>query len=153
MRAAATQLDLGFQGVEAEVADFPGPYRRPNGRVLLGMVDAGDGMMRVGGTVMVKPLDDGRPGRACEMKRLFVAPDARRHGLGDVLVRDIVDQARQLGYERMLLDTCDYMTGARALYTRHGFAERPAYYHNPLGEQHSHLRIVFYERSLAEDAE
>ena len=41
----------------------------------------------------------------CEMKRLFVHPEARGHSLGQLLVNAVLDRATEKGYQVMKLDT------------------------------------------------
>jgi ribosomal protein S18 acetylase RimI-like enzyme len=117
-------VDLAFQHFEQELANLPGAYRPPEGALLLARAP-GD---IVAGCVAVRSFE----GTVCEMKRLWVRDEFRAQGLGSMLVRAIIDDARNAGYTRMVLDTLDTMTAARNLYARHGFAEIPPYYHNPL---------------------
>jgi GNAT superfamily N-acetyltransferase len=118
-------IDLGFQGFEAEVASLPGKYAPPWGELMLACAPAGDAL----GCVAVRPLEGAA---VCEMKRLYVRPAARGHGLGAALVTAIIGCAQELGYAEMKLDTLAGMAEAFALYKRFGFLEIPAYYHNPV---------------------
>src|SRR5205085_7611882 len=69
---------------------------------------------------------------ACEMKRLYVRPEFRRHHLGRALVDRIVAEARRIGYTSMRLDTvADRMREAVALYRALGFREIAPYTINP----------------------
>ena len=67
------------------------------------------------------------------MKRLFIRPAYRGKGLGRVLVAAIIDEARQLGYTHMRLDTIPgRMDQAIALYRSIGFVEIAPYYESPI---------------------
>jgi GNAT superfamily N-acetyltransferase len=112
--AAGLEVDLSFQDFEAELADPLGFYEL----VLLAK----------GGCVALRRID----AETCEMKRLYVRPDARGGGLGRRLAEAVVAEARSRGYRRMLLDTLPTMTEARALYSRLGFVESQPYRYNPV---------------------
>ena len=117
-------VDLCFQGFEREVAELPGCYAPPSGRLLIARV-GGD----VVGCVGLRPLEPG----ICEMKRLWVEPGFGGRGIGRALAESIVAAAREIGYERMRLDTLpERMPAAQHLYRSLGFREIPPYYDNPL---------------------
>jgi len=69
-----------------------------------------------------------------EIKRLWIAPEARGLGLGRRLVRLLEDHARGMGLNRVLLDTNRALTAARALYLGEGYAEVPPYNDNPYAD-------------------
>lgn len=75
-------INLDFQGIEAELKDLPGIYGPPGGEILLAYVDGTEDAV---GAVALKPLpsaDDGS-GKCCEMKRLFVSSEARGQSAGE----------------------------------------------------------------------
>ncbi|GGB41407.1 N-acetyltransferase [Roseibium aquae] len=118
-------IDLAYQGFEAELVGLPGKYAPPAGALLL----AGDKTDPPVGCVALRPFAQNG---WCEMKRLYVAPEGRGLGLGGRLVAAIIDRAKALGYRRMVLDTLPTMAAAIALYERHGFLQIPAYYDTPV---------------------
>jgi putative acetyltransferase len=123
--AAWLGVDLGFQGFKAELAGLPGLYGPPRGRLLLAMIEG-----QAAGCVAVRPLAD----KICEMKRLFVRPAFRRHGLGRKLAEKSVSEARAIGYSLMRLDTLPRIKEALRLYETMGFVPCPPYYDTPLAE-------------------
>jgi ribosomal protein S18 acetylase RimI-like enzyme len=116
-------IDLCFQGFAEEVDGLPGVYAPPGGRLLVVRVAA-----EVTGCVGLRPLD----GRTCEMKRLYLRPAARGSGAGRQLAGRALAAARELGYERMRLDTLPAMGAAQSLYESLGFVEIEPYYDNPV---------------------
>ena len=130
---AFLDVDLCFQSFEKELASLPGKYSRPSGDLLIGV----DGERAIG-CVAVRKLDDG----VCEMKRLFVRPEARGTGLGRQLAHEIIVVARELGYSLMRLDTLDRLTEAMQLYETLGFRRTEPYYENPLPG------VVYWELEL-----
>ncbi len=117
-------INLCFQNYDKELAELPGEYAPPNGRLLLAVVDG-----LIVGCVALRSLDNG----VCEMKRLFVRPGYRGQRLGWELVESIVEEAREIGYERMRLDTLPgKMDQAITMYRALGFREIAPYYNNPV---------------------
>ena len=67
----------------------------------------------------------------CEIKRMFVAPGARRHGYGRAVLEALERTAREAGFKRVVLDTLGSHTEAMTLYDGSGYARVPAYNENP----------------------
>lgn len=119
--AEGLPIDPGYQDFVSEMASLPGPYAPPRGALLL--AQGGDGSPL--GCVGLRPL---APHGRCEMKRLFLAPEARGSGLGRHLAEAVIHEARRIGYREMVLDTLPSMGAAIALYESLGFAKSAPYY-------------------------
>jgi putative acetyltransferase len=110
---------LTIQDFARELAELPGAYAPPAGRLLLALVDG-----EPAACVALKALD---AADVCEMKRLYVRPAFRSLGLGRALVEVLLAEARAAGYHVMRLDTLSEMRAAQRLYRNLGFYEIPPY--------------------------
>lgn len=127
-------VDLCFQSFETELANLPGKYAPPMGRLFLAIVDE-----KIAGCIALRKLDD----ETCEMKRLFVREAFRGLRLGKTLIEKVISEAKNIGYERMRLDTLpDKMPKAVELYNSYGFQKIAPYYENP------HKETLFMEKIL-----
>lgn len=120
--AAMLGVDLAFQKYAEELRTLPGAYALPRGRLYLAY-DGG----RPAGCIALRPLEGGN----CEMKRLFVRPAFRGRGIGRALAERVIADARELGYNAMLLDTLVSLPAAAALYQTLGFTQTGPYRFNP----------------------
>ena len=121
---------------EEELANLPGAYSPPRGRLLL----ASDGTQPAG-CVALRAIDT----EYCEMKRMFVYPHMRGKGVGLALGVQLIKYARQSGYRAMRLDTSFRQAEAIGLYRRLGFSVIEPYYELP---QNLREWLVFMELKL-----
>lgn len=125
--AAWLEVDLCFQDFEKELAELPGRYAPPEGRLLLAVGDRGE----LAGCIALRKIGEG----ICEMKRLYVRPGFRGQGIGRRLTMLLIEEARNIRYARMRLDTLpSKMKEAAIVYRSFGFKEIEPYYHNPIAE-------------------
>lgn len=127
------QVDLCFQDFEKELQTLHEVYLPPMGCIILAKQDN-----QVLGCVALKPIGEG----ICEMKRLYVRPEARGNNLGKKLVEELIDFARNAGYKTMKLDTISSLKEAINLYQSKGFVKTEPYVYNPLSD------VLYFELPL-----
>jgi putative acetyltransferase len=122
--AESLGFSLCFQNFDKELAELPGEYAPPQGRLLLA-----EYVGQLAGCVALHKLELD----ICEMKRLYLRSKFRGKGVGRALAQSIIAEARAIGYQRMRLDTVEpVMRDAVELYRRLGFKEIAAYRANPI---------------------
>ncbi|HEV2491502.1 MAG TPA: GNAT family N-acetyltransferase [Terriglobia bacterium] len=132
--AASLGEEFCFLNFEQELRDLPGEYAPPAGRLFLARMDTA-----LAGCVGLRRID----AATCEMKRLYVRPSFRGQHLGRTLANTVIQQAREIGYSTMRLDTLPSMREAVPLYESLGFTRIPAYNSNPIPG------VIFMELKLA----
>ena len=121
--------DSGFQDIldlqdyEFEMGNPEKKYALPNGRLYIAYCDD-----RVAGCIALRKLSE----TECEMKRFYVRPQFRGNHIGRALAEAIIDDAKEIGYESMLLDTLPMLTTAIAMYDGMGFQRIPPYNDYPV---------------------
>lgn len=127
--AASLGWDLTSGWIAQEMAGLPGPYAPPAGSLMLALV----GKRPAGALgLQVVPEPSRVPGvdvsGSAELKRLFVRPEFRRHGVGRALTLCAEDEARDRGYDSLLLTTnSDMFPLAQSLYDAFGYVETAPY--------------------------
>jgi GNAT superfamily N-acetyltransferase len=155
-----------FQAFDAEMAALPGRYApAARGGLWLALVNhyhngrdlsqspllAGLPLLHLGcrgpfsvvGCLALRDLGGG----AGELKRMFVAPPLRGHGVGRLLLdAALAAAAGCYYYDRLLLDTLGRLPAAARLYEAAGFERTDAYCENPLED------AIFMRKELAVQA-
>ena len=132
--AESLGFDLCFQNFEQELAAFPGQYSPPRGRLFLAVSEN-----HPMGCVALRDFEM----NICEMKRLYVRPDFRGQRVGRLLAETVINAAKEIGYDRMRLDTVPSMKTANILYNCLGFQEIEPYRLNPIeGASYLELRLT-----------
>ena len=122
-------VDLSFQNFDEEVATLPGDYDP----ILIACWDG-----EVAGCIAMHPFGKD----VCEMKRLYVRPEFRGHGIARSLAEKLIEIARERGFRAMRLDTLPMMKPAMALYESLGFVDVDAYRFNPIeGSRYMELTL------------
>ena len=96
--AEKPEARICITGYDEELRRLPGVYAPPEGALLLALRDG----VAIG-CCALKPVKMAE--RACEMKRLYVGPEARGLGLGRAMIEAAIGWARAAGYAAMVLDT------------------------------------------------
>jgi GNAT superfamily N-acetyltransferase len=126
-RAMAAEMFELYAGLDLNAPDMPkaGPdeLNPPNGAFLVGYED--DQAVCCGG---IKNLGDG----ACEIKRMYVTPQARGRGVARSLLTALENHARELGYKTAKLDTGPKQQSAMRIYSSAGYVQVPNFNGNPV---------------------
>ncbi len=116
-----------YEGLALDGPDMPkaGPQElgAPGGTFLVGYRD--DAAICCGG---VKRLPDG----TCEIKKMYVVPEARGQGVARALLYALEDAARELGYTVARLDTGPKQPAAKHLYESEGYVQIENFNANPV---------------------
>lgn len=137
-REPFAELDALFNAQYPGRAALPGSVTTPDemtapvGAFLVGYEDGR--AVAIGG---LRGLGDG----ICEIKRMYVVPDARSWGIGRALLHALKDAGRRLGYTRVRLDAGEEQKHSRVLFAHTGYREIPKYNNN-------HIAVYFGEKEL-----
>ncbi|MEM6309441.1 MAG: GNAT family N-acetyltransferase [Pseudomonadota bacterium] len=104
----------------ALIDDLPRIHARPVGEIFIATLD-GEAV----GCAMHYPLNSEG---LCEIKRVFVDPKGRGHGVGRALMHTCMTAAKADGHNRMVLDTMINLKEAIALYQDLGFTPADPFY-------------------------
>ncbi|MGI6655181.1 MAG: GNAT family N-acetyltransferase [Christensenellales bacterium] len=134
-------VPLEFGDFDTELAELPGQYERPRGRLYIAQLD--DELV---GCVALQPSEIEEPDQSiCEMKRLFVRTAHRGKGISRRLAQKAIAEAKDIGYTVMLADTFDFIERLVKLFNDLGFTETEAYCPSP----HDNLR--YFRLDLTQD--
>ena len=119
----ALGVSLCFQGFDRELAELPGDYAPPSGRLFVARAGA-----QAAGCIALRSIAP----QIAEMKRLYVKPEFRAAGLGRALAERVIGEAAAIGYRALKLDTLPSMRAAQRLYAELGFRDAARYNDNPV---------------------
>ena len=134
--AMVSEMAVLYDGLDLTAPGMPkaGPAELgpPGGAFLVGYRN---GAPVCGGGL--KALPDG----ACEIKRMYVVPHARRSGAARALLAALEDTARELGYRIARLDTGSRQPHAQAFYEASGYRPVPNFNDNPAAAFHGEKQL------------
>jgi putative acetyltransferase len=107
--------EAGFDATDPEMDDICAAYQSPTSAFFVA-----ERQGRVVGGAGVGPLA-GREGAVCELRKMYLLPEARRVRLGTELALRCLEAARQMGYKTCFLRTLKRMNAAQTLYLSLGF--------------------------------
>jgi GNAT superfamily N-acetyltransferase len=93
-------------------------FMPPQGRLLLGYAAS-----QLAGIACLKQLTT----NIGEIKRMYVRQENRKQGVGRALINRLMQEAQQIGYHQVRLDSARFMQAAHQLYKSVGFKEIDAY--------------------------
>jgi ribosomal protein S18 acetylase RimI-like enzyme len=134
--ASQIGIDLGFQNFNEEIENLESKYSRPKGVIYIAYNDENSPV----GCFGIRAFDS----TICELKRMYLKEEARGLGIGKLMMKKSITVAKELGYDKMRLDTLSSMLPAVGLYEKSGFYEIEPYYFNPIEE------AKYFEISLNE---
>ncbi|WWR17436.1 GNAT family N-acetyltransferase [Lachnospiraceae bacterium JLR.KK008] len=117
------QKYLDLQHYDEEIRNLEAKYGLPDGRLYLAYYEE-----ELAGCIGLRKVD----GQNCEMKRLYVRPQFRGKHIGEYLVQKIIEDAKEIGYSHMLLDTLPFLDTAVYMYRKYGFYEIERYNDSPV---------------------
>jgi len=142
------ELNLWDEDIDAELNQLETKYRMPQGRMYLALKENQDGKENrdgenwepVGCVAFYAFAED-----ICELKRLYVSPQAQGLGLGRALMTRAMQDARAAGYRIMRLDSLRRLQNAAHLYPKMGFYDIPPYNDNPFPDVY-HMEALLAQR-------
>ena len=121
--SAESRVTLGLGQIDRLIAALPGAYGPPRGDVILAFAQ--------GSVAACGALRELEP-KVGEIKRIYVRADHRGPGFGPILTRTVIDRARELGFERVRVDTLPTMWAAIRFYQDMGFTPIPSFWSHPV---------------------
>ena len=126
-QAMRDEISATYDGLELDGPDMPkaGPEELspPGGAFIVGWWN-GEAVCCGG----VKRLDE----KTCEIKKMYVVPEARGRGVARALLEALEEKAREQGYTVSRLDTGPRQSRAQLMYERAGYAPIENFNGNPV---------------------
>lgn len=98
-------------------------FAEPDGRLLLIEVDS-----EIAGTISLRKIRED----AGEIKRMYIKPKFRGNKLGNLLIKEVIKISQENEFQKLYLDTANFMSSAIYLYKKYGFKKIASYPENVL---------------------
>lgn len=118
---------------DADLWDVEGSYLGAGG-VFEVVVGPGS---QIAGTVGLRPVN----AEQAELRKMYLVPSVRGHGLGKRLLERMLGKARQLGFREVWLETHSVLKEAVRLYEKYGFQPSEREHVSPRCDQVYCLRL------------
>lgn len=106
-------LEVDTVTTDADLLDIEGSYQKQGG--VFEVIE--DQRGAVIGSIGLYPLSHD----TCELRKMYLVPHLRGKGVGRYLLQRVVIRAKELGFQRMTLETSSKLQAANHLYTSFGF--------------------------------
>ena len=110
-------------------------FAPPQGRLLLGEYET-----KIAGCAGLRKIGED----VGEIKTMYVRPEYRRKGIGRALLKAILNEASQIGYSKIRLDSAPFAKEAHALYRSVGFQNTQPYPESEIPKKY-HSNWIFME--------
>lgn len=124
---------IDFQDFNLELKNIDKQYALPTGVLLLAKYQE-----QTVGCIALRKLKN----HTAELKRMYVQPEFRETGIGFSLLKQVLDKAKEMGYQKVRLDSLKRMKKAVELYKYFGFYTIKPYRFNPMKD------ALFMEKEL-----
>lgn len=112
--------NICFANFQEELNSLNERYIPPKGLLLLAHFDSEKEKKSIACIALSRKTSE-----LCEMKRLFVFPSYRKHGIGKSLIISLMEEAKNLGFQEMVLELLPSFQSALSLYKKLGFHSFP----------------------------
>jgi GNAT superfamily N-acetyltransferase len=113
-------------------------FSPPSGRLLLAREEG-----VAAGVAFLKSIRED----TCEIKRMYVRPVYRGKKIGRNLLNQLIQDAKEIGYSKILLDSARFMREAHSLYRSAGFKDIELYPETEMSEDFQE-HMVYMELTL-----
>jgi GNAT superfamily N-acetyltransferase len=116
-------IEFDVEAIVQSDLSAPHKFHPPEGRFYLARYGG-----NIAGVGCLKRLDEG----VGEVQRMYVPPALRGMGIGRAIAEQLIDDARSIGYQKLKLESLEFLEAAHSLYRSLGFSEISPYDDNSM---------------------